>query len=174
MVGEPIRNQEVDKDLAEAPPDFKHYAICGGLLVGPPLLILLLYLMLAGGRGDQAHAGPGAEETTPASIVREPTAREKQEKEITRRVRGLLDEAQALHQRSKSQTRAFYREDDKDAKMAAFRKGTMILRDAQNKLEEASRVDRWNRSNMAIDDLKQLVDRDLHNIMKDKPIYLGD
>ena len=89
-------------------------------------------------------------------------------------MRRLLSDARNLNQQSKRQTRKFYREDDEKKKMEAWEKSVGLLREAQNKLDRASRIDRWTRHETDIEDMKQAVQQELHNIMKDKPLFLGE
>jgi hypothetical protein len=165
---------ETEGDPGDSQPDFKHYAIMGALMGGPLLLVVIVALAVYGGRSRDANAGPGTGERTKVSENPALTQRQLMEKQITAKVQRLIGDARLLHQRSGRATRKFYNEDEPKAKMAAFREAERLLRDAQNKLDEAMRQDRFSRNDTAIQDMKVLVDRDLHNIQKDKPLYLGD
>lgn len=165
---------EPELDQTDAPPDMKHWAIMGSLVAGPPLLVLILFLALSGGKPEEANAGPATTPTQDLTKSRASSRRAAMEKQIAIRVQRLIGEAKILHQKAKRQTRRFYDLDDPKPKMAAFKEAEQILRKAQTKMEEATRVDRYRKHDSRIQDLKTVVDRDIHNIMKDKPIYLGD
>lgn len=166
------RREERNGGQAESPPDMKHYAIMGGLLAGPPILVLIVFLALYTGRPRTVEADLRPTDTDTVSEADVLTRLQEQEREASRKVMRLLSSAQSLHQRSKLQVQRFYNLEDDDKKMDAWRKAEGILRDAQKKLEEASRSDRFRKHTTGIEDLKTMVDRDLHNILKDKPLFI--
>ena len=166
------RSRELESNGADSPPDAKHYAIMGSLLVGPPLLVIILFIALSGGGGGSAAIEEDPAIAEKEQQLRELTERNKQAAADARKVQALVQEARELHEQSKFERNRFYQKDEEREKTAAFQAATRILKSAQNKLEEAYNLDRRGTSANEIQDLQQQVNQDLHNIMKDKPIYV--
>lgn len=174
MAKGPRRLPEPERDPADSPPDFKHYAIMGSLMAGPPILVLIVLLALSGGRSREVQAGPGVTDPQNLQESQALTRRQIRERQITVQVERLLVRARSLHSRAVRPTKRFYEQEEQKPKMEAFREAERLLRDAQDKLDEAIRADRFRKNETATQDLKQMVDRDLHNILKDKPLFLDD
>ncbi|MCZ6690592.1 MAG: hypothetical protein O7H41_13425 [Planctomycetota bacterium] len=168
------RGRSVERDPADAPPDFKHYAIMGGLLAGPPILVVILFIAISGGKPETSTTGPALTQTEDLDKSRALTQRQNQERQIDAKVGRLVTKARGLQQRSGSYVKRFYTQEDPKRKMTAWNEAVKILREAQENLDKADKSDRYRRNETEVGDLRQLVDRDLQNIMKDKPIYLGD
>ncbi len=168
------RSREPEPSGADAPPDAKHYAIMGSLLVGPLLLVIILFVALSGGGEEETVYGPDPALSDQQKELKELTDRQKQDQVDDRKIRQLLQEATELHEQAKFERKRFYRKDDEREKTAAFKEATRILKAAKAKLDEAYDLDRRGANALKIENLQQGVQQDLHNIMKDKPIYIGD
>lgn len=163
-----------ERNEGDSPPDFKHYAIMGSLMAGPPILVIVVFLALYAGRSGPVEAEPQPAETDTYAESSALTLLQERQKEASRQVLRLIESARSLHERSKRQFRLFYEHEEDEKKMAAWKEAERILRMAQRKLEEAGRADKFTKHDMAIQDLKTMVDRDLHNILKDKPLFLDE
>lgn len=166
------QGRENGENDGDTPPDALHYAIMGSLLAGPPLLVLVVFLVISGGG---APVEPDVEATGPSvttDVSDELTRREKEERELSKRIMNLMAQADQLVERAAVETRRFYDKEDEKEKMPAFKEAVRILQSAQQKLDEAYDLDRRGTHATLLDNSRQKVNRDLHNIMKDKPIYV--
>ena len=166
------RSRDAEPAGADSPPDAKHYAIMGSLLVGPPLLVIILFVALSGGGDGTDPYADGPVDDGPKGTVQGMTPREKQDLEDAKKVDRLLKEAAELHESAKYERRRFYQKEEEQAKMAAFKEAKRILEEAKSKVDEAYNLDRRGAKQTEIQDLQQAIQQDLHNIMKDKPVYV--
>lgn len=168
------RSRNGEPSGADAPPDAKHYAIMGSLLVGPPLLVIILFVALSGGGGNDAVIEEDTGLGDQQKELQELTERQKQDKADALKVGQLIHEASELHEQSKFERRRFYNKEEEREKTAAFKAAKRILEAAKDKLDEAYNLDRLGTKAIEIEAMQQGVQQDLHNIMKDKPIYIDD
>ena len=82
----PGRSREPEPSGADAPPDAKHYAIVGSLLVGPPLLVIILFLALSGGDVEEKVHEVDTGLSDRQNELKELTERQKQDQASARKI----------------------------------------------------------------------------------------